>query len=306
MTVVASGLITVQNICDEGDWYSDGVLYPTSSRAAFDRMADYSCINLPLSNLGLDSWYGYVHPIIEITGISFVSQSFTRITYNVTITATTDNASRDKAINLRVRETLNAGATSFSTIAGTTTKPTLVDPDSITFGTGSFPTATSTTLVFPVGVSSISFAVTVPKVAATYVLDFDLIRTKGDANDDRYKISSTVNAPSPPLGSPSGIQRESITVPAAPQLYNWESTNEGTITADPCNASFLLDTVYMFKGGDVTSGDPVVGDQAFSNNDLDNLIPFANGRYAFERNTERFNVFIRDGNGTIDTISACP
>lgn len=305
MAVTSSGLISVLDVCNEADWHNDGVLYPATSRAAFDRMADYSCDNFPLSNLGLDSWYGYVHPIIEITGISFVSDTYTRITYNVTITVTTDNANRDKAINLRVRETLNAGATSFSTIAGTTTKPTLVDPDSITFGTGSFPTATSTTLVFPVGQSSVTFQATVPKISSTYALDFDLIRTKGDNNDDRYKISSNVNAPSPPLGSPSGIQRLSQTVPAAPLLYNWASTDDGTLTINPCTAIALNDTAYLFKGGDVTSGDPIVGDEVFSNNDLDNLISWQGGRYAMERNSERFDITV-DGNGIITAVSACP
>ena len=306
MSVTTSGLIRIIDVCNEADWYFDGILYPTESRAAFDRMADYSCYNISTASLlDIGTWYGYTHPVIEITGVQFVSQTNTRYTVNILFQVTSDNSGtyggRDKAIPIRIAQTYQAGATGFSVDTGSATVPDLVDPDSVTFGTGSFPTAQSVIFAVPTGQTSFQFQMTVPKIAATYDILVDLIRTKGSSTDDRYKIVDNVGG-----GGASGIDRETVAVPAAPLLYNWAATDDGTITLNPCTALSLPDTAYLFKGGTVgTGGNPAVGDEIFSNNDLNNLIGWQGGKYALERNGTRYDITVNVA-GIIGAVTACP
>ena len=301
MALPSSGKISIGDMCDEADVYKDGVTFPSTSRASHSRFQnDVSCKSHanPLRN---SDYYGYIHPIVELVSSSFVSQTFTRYTFKVTVTVTTDNPNRDRPLVLRIRQTYGTATTSFSVVTGSATVPDLVDPDSVVFGSGTSANAESVVFTLPVGTSTASFNVTVPKIASTYDQLIDLIRTKGQVTDDKYKIVNNVNTN--PLGGSSGIDRLTVTVPAAPLLYSWESTAEGGLEANPCNPLLYATNAYLFKDSGTTLQ---VGDEVFSNNDLNNLIPFQQGSYGFRRNGVKYDVSIVTTAGIISSVTACP
>lgn len=297
MTLQSSGAISIGDICDEGDWNKGGL----KSRASFSEMKEYTSIAINANDRRMSEWYGYTHPDIKIDSTSYVAETNTTITYRFNCSVVNDDTSRNQGIVLRIRENLG-NASSFSVITGSTSQPSYVDPDNITWGSIGDPVAEAESTLFTVGVgvTSFNFILEIPKKAASYSALIDLIRTKGDDNDDHYKLNAAnVN----PNGTGSGIQRITQTIPALPLLYSWESTAFGNLEPNPCNPLVYAENMYSFKdsGAGLANGDIV-----YENNNLTSLIPLRGGSYGVRRNSVKYSFQVLGANGVISNVSLCP
>lgn len=285
MTLQASGAISLGNICDEMDVYKEQSIHGSSARARHSDLADLCRDNIGIINISNGDFYGYTHPIVQIDSIVYVDQSFNRMTININLSIQ-GGQTYDKSITVTFLETWEFTADAFSTDTGT--NPDSIDPDSVSAGTLGDPyPKIETTVVFSPGETSKTITREVVKIASNYTFEFQLKRTKGNYEHDKYKIGGTTI--------------ETYSVLAAPTLWTFATS---TSVLNPCaNAATMPNQMFLRNVG-TNDGTPRQNDEMYTTNNWETAQPYPAGTYKVQRSGSSTEYAITIGSGGV--ISSTP